>query len=186
MSFCCCIATHAGQFQGDSTRIAVGGDSGGGILAAAVTLIGRDRGGPVLTFQLLCCPLTDFRISTSSWKEYDGYMLYSKEFLIFRDFYFSHEKEQMLPYAAPSLAPDLHALPPALIITAECDPLRDGGEQYGQRLRDAGVPATVSRYAGMVHNFMHMSAIVPTQADQAFAEASGALRNAFAFLDDKR
>jgi acetyl esterase/lipase len=83
-------------------------------------------------------------------------------------------------YAAPSLAPDLHGLPPALVITAECDPLRDGGEEYGQRLLEVGVPATVSRYEGMVHGFMYMRNLVPQEAHQAFTEATHALRIAFA------
>ena len=108
-----------------------------------------------------------------------------EEFLIARDFYLSNEEEQSHPYAAPSLAPDLHGLPPALVITAECDPMRDGGETYGQRLLEAGVPATISRYDGMVHGFMAMRTIVPTQADQALAEAIDALRTAFATVDSK-
>ena len=80
----------------------------------------------------------------------------------------------------PYLQGNLHGLPPALIITAECDPLRDGGEQYGQRLSEAGVPATVSRYDGMLHGFMHMKTIVPDRADQALAEVSDVLRKVFA------
>ena len=106
-----------------------------------------------------------------------------EEFLIIRDFYVPGEEARLSPYAAPSLAPDLHGLPPALVITAECDPLRDGGEHYGQRLQEAGVPATVSRYNGMVHSFMHMRTLVP-QANQALDEAIYALRTAFAFTDN--
>jgi acetyl esterase len=135
--------------------------------------------GPALAFQLLLWPITDFRLTTSSWKEYDGYLMASQEFIIVRDRYLNNEEEQWHPYAAPLLAPDLHALSPALIITAECDPARDGGEQYGQRLLEAGVPATVSRYDGMVHGFMHYVTSVP-QANQSLAEASRALRTAFA------
>ena len=176
----CWTAAHAAQFRGDATRMAVGGDSGGGNLAAAVALMSRDRGGPALAFQLLLCPLTDFRVTTPSWKEYDGYMINKEEFLIFRDFYLSSIEEQAHPYASPLLAPDLHGLPPALIITAECDPLRDGGEQYGQRLLESDVPTTVSRYEGMVHNFMHMKALVPDVANRAFSEIGRALRGAFA------
>jgi len=182
----CWMATHAAQFQGDPARIAVGGDSGGGNLAAAIALMSRDRGGPALAFQLLLWPVTDFQLTTSSWKDYDGYMITGEEFLIFRDFYLTGEKEQSRPYAAPLLASDLYGLPPALIITAECDPLRDGGEQYGQRLLEAGVPATVSRYNGMAHGFMHLRTVVPTQANQAFSEASHALQTAFTSADNKK
>lgn len=175
----CWMAIHAAQLHGDPTRIAIGGDSGGGNLAAVVAHMVRDQGGPALTFQLLLCPCTDFRLTTSSWKEYDGYLMTSQEFIIGRDLYLNHEEEQSNPYAAPLLAPDLQGLPPALIITAEYDPLRDGGEQYGQRLLEAGVPATISRYDGMVHNFMHYVTSVP-QAKQALAQANHALRTAFA------
>jgi acetyl esterase len=173
------MAAHAAEFQGDPARIAVSGDSGGGHLAAATALMIRDRGGPNLLFQLLLWPLMDFRLTTSSWQDYDGYLIFSEEFLIFREIYFSNEAEQLHPYAAPSLAADLHGLPAALIITAECDPLRDGGEEYGQRLLEVGVPASVSRYEGMIHGFMYMRHLAPQKVEQAFAEVSDALRLAF-------
>jgi len=175
----CWMAAHAAELRGDPARIAVGGESGGGNFAAAIALISRDRGGPALVFQLLICPAADYRVTTPSWRDYDGYVIPRAEFLIVRDFYVPHEQEQSHPYAAPSLAPDLHGLPPALVITAECDPMRDGGEQYGQRLVEAGVPATVSRYDGMIHVFIHLNTLVP-QADQALTEAIFALRAAFA------
>src|SRR5437660_4575038 len=142
------MAAHAAAYRGDPARIAVSGDSGGGYLAAATALMIRDRGGPALVFQLLLWPSMDFRLTTASWKDYDGYLISSEEFRIFPEIYLPNEAEQSNPYAAPSLAPDLHGLPPALVITAECDPLRDGGEEYGQRLLEAGVPATISRYEG--------------------------------------
>jgi acetyl esterase len=176
----CWMAAHAAEFQGDPARIAVSGDSGGGYLAAATALMIRDRGGPALLFQLLLWPSMDFRLTTASWKDYDGYLISSEEFRIFPEIYLPNEAEQSNPYAAPSLAPDLHGLPPALVITAECDPLRDGGEEYGQRLLEAGVPATVSRYEGMIHGFMYMRDLVPQEAHQAFTEATHALRIAFA------
>lgn len=175
----CWMAAHATQFRGDSTRIAVGGDSGGGNFAAVIALMSRDRSGPTLLFQLLLVPVMDFRLTTPSWRDYDGYMMTKEEFLIARDFYLSNEEEQSHPYAAPLLAPDMHGLPPALIITAECDPVRDGGEYYGHRLLEAGVPTTISRYDGMAHGFMGMRALVP-QADQALSEAVQVLQAAFA------
>ena len=179
------MVTHAEEFHADPERIAVGGESGGGNFAAAIALMSRDWGGPMLTFQLLICPAADFRVTTASWKDYDGYMMNKKEFLIVRDFYAPTEEKRLHPYAAPSLAPDLHGLPPALVIIAECDPLRDGGELYGQRLLEAGVPATVSRYDGMVHSFMHLGSLVP-QANQALDEVIHALRAAFASVENKR
>jgi acetyl esterase len=169
------MTSNAPKLHGDPTRIAVGGESGGGNFAAAITLMSRDRGGPTLAFQLLICPAADFRVTTTSWKEFDGYMMNREEFLIVRDFYTPVEEERSDSYAAPSLASNLHALPPALIITAECDPLRDGGELYGQRLIEAGVPVTITRYDGMVHSFMHLGALVP-QANQALNEAIHALQ----------
>ena len=172
------MAVHAIDLNGDPTRIAVGGESGGANYAAAIALMSRDRGDPTLKFQLLICPAADFRVTTDSWKDYDGYMIPKEEFLIARDFYVPKEEDRLHPYAAPSLAPDLHALPPALIITAECDPMRDGGELYGQRLLEAGVPVTVSRYDGMIHGFMHLGRLVP-QANQALDEVIHALRTAF-------
>ncbi len=145
-------------------------------------LMSRDRGGPKLAFQLLICPAADFRVTTDSWKDYDGYIIPKEEFLIIRDFYTPSEEERLHPYAAPSLASNLHQLPPALIITAECDPMRDGGELYGQRLLEAGVPATVSRYDGMIHIFMHLGSMVP-QANLALDEVIHALRTVFARVD---
>jgi acetyl esterase len=179
------MAVNATKFQGDPTRIAVAGESGGANFAAAIALMSRDRGGPMLIFQLLICPAADFRVTTTSWKDYDGYIIKREEFFIVRDFYVPNEKERLNPYAAPSLALNLHQLPPALIITAECDPMRDGGELYGQRLQEAGVIATVSRYDGMIHIFMHLGNLV-SQANQALDEAIHALRTAFARVDYAR
>jgi acetyl esterase len=173
------MSVHATEVQGDPTRIAVGGESGGGNYAAAIALMSRDKGGPTLKFQLLICPAADFRVTTDSWKDYDGFMIPKVEFLIVRDFYVPKEEDRLHPYAAPSLAPDLQTLPPALIITAECDPMRDGGELYGHRLIEAGVPATVTRYDGMIHVFMHLGRLVP-QANQALDEVIHVLRSAFA------
>jgi len=175
----CWVAAHAAEFHGDSTRLAVGGDSGGGNFAVVVAQMVRDQGGPTLAFQLLLWPIADFQLTTPSWQAYDGYMMTRQGFIMARDLYLNHEDEQWQPYTAPLLAPDLHGLPPALIITAECDPVRDGGEQYGQRLLAAGVPASVARNAGMIHGFMHYVIALP-QARQALAEVSHALHTVFA------
>jgi acetyl esterase/lipase len=173
------MSVHATELLGDTERIAVGGESGGANIAAAVAIMSRNRGGPSLKFQLLICPAADFRITTDSWLDYDGYVILKEEFLLVSDYYVPKTEDRLNPYAAPSLAPDLQKLPAAYIITAECDPLRDGGELYGQRLIEAGVPATVVRYDGMIHIFMHLSSVVP-QADQALSKAIQALGAAFA------
>ncbi|HXZ06168.1 MAG TPA: alpha/beta hydrolase [Ktedonobacteraceae bacterium] len=178
------MSVHATEFRGDPMRIAVGGESGGGNYAAAIALMSRDRGGPALVFQLLICPAADFRVTTDSWKDYDGYIIPKEEFFIVRDFYVPKVEDRLHPYAAPSLAPDLHELPPALVITAECDPMRDGGELYGHRLLEAGVPATVTRYDGMIHGFMHLNSRV-AQANQALDEIIHALKTAFSYKENK-
>ncbi|MGZ3645956.1 MAG: alpha/beta hydrolase [Ktedonobacteraceae bacterium] len=177
------MAINATKLKGDPARIAVGGESGGGNLAAAIALMSRDRHGPLLAFQLLICPAADFRVDTTSWRDNDGYMMNMEDFLIVSDFYVPIEEERSNSYAAPSLASNLHALPPALIITAECDPLRDGGELYGKRLQEAGVPAIISRYDGMIHSFMHFGALIP-QANQALDEVIHALRTTFAGIEN--
>ncbi len=175
----CWLAEQTTLLGGDPARLAVCGASGGGNFAAAIALMCRDREGPPLCFQLLLVPALDFDLTTSSWQSYDGYMICSQEFLLVRNLYIPNIEERIHPYAAPLLAADLHSLPPALIITAECDPVRDGAERYGQRLRSAGVPATTSRYEGMVHGFMGMRTVVPQEAEAALKEASLALRTAF-------
>jgi acetyl esterase len=139
----------------------------------------RDRGGPSLCFQLLVVPILDFDPSAPSWQDYDGCMIYSQEFLLVCNLYAPNVSDQMHPYAAPLLAPDLHGLPPALIITAECDPVRDSGERYGRRLQEAGVSASMSRYDGVPHGFMGMRTLT-LLAEQTLDEAADALRRAFA------
>ncbi|GCF07530.1 alpha/beta hydrolase [Dictyobacter arantiisoli] len=175
----CWIAENAELFNADSERIAVGGDSAGGNLAAAVTQIIRDLGGPALAFQLLFYPLCDFRLSAPSWEELEHYFSSRATIARIRELYLNNEAEQLNPYASPLLAEDLSDLPPALIIIPEYDQLRDDGTLYGQKLQAAGVPVHISHYAGMIHGFMSMGAVVP-QAQQALSEASAALRTAFA------
>jgi acetyl esterase len=173
----CWIAEHAPEHNGDPAHLAVGGDSGGGNFAAALALMARDRGGPPLAFQLLLVPVLDFDVGAPSWREYDGYLATREEFLVARDLYLVYPEQQTQSYAAPALAPDLRGLPPALILTAECDPMRDSGERYGRRLQQAGVPVTISRYPGMVHAFMALGAVVPEAANGAFAEVAQTLRS---------
>src|SRR5439155_12753345 len=123
------VATHADQFQGDPARIAVGGDSAGGNLATVVALMARDRGVPKLVFQLMICPATDFRLNSLSMEKYsEGYNVTKQQMIWIRNNYLPNIVDITHPLASPLLAPDLSILPPALIITAEYDPLRDDGE----------------------------------------------------------
>ncbi len=173
-------AQHAARIDGDAERIAVGGDSAGGNLAAAVALMARDRGGPSLVFQLLVYPVTARDFDTSSYQQNaDGYGLSRDSMQWYWDHYLQNHADASHPYAAPLVAQNLKGLPPALVITAEYDPLRDEGEAYAKRLQAAGVPTTCTRYDGMIHGFFGMSAVLD-KGKQAVAEACAALRQAFA------
>ena len=173
------IAQNAAGINADPNKIAVGGDSAGGNLAAAVALKARDQGGPSLALQLLVYPVTARDFSTGSYRQNaDGYSLTTDGMKWFWDHYLSNDADAGNPYAAPSAAKDLNGLPPALVITAEFDPLRDEGEAYAQRLKAAGVVTTSSRYDGMIHGFFGMPAVID-KGKQAISEASSALRVAF-------
>lgn len=171
------VDEHAQGLGGDRHRMAVAGDSAGGNLSALVALRSRDEGGPRLAFQLLVYPATDLTCSFPSHAENaQGYLLTSDAIAWFLDHYID-EGDRKRPDASPHFAEDVSGLPPALVITAEFDPLRDEGEAYAERLRAAGVPATATRYPGMIHAFFNMDAILP-QAGQAIDEAATALRAA--------
>ena len=171
---------NASSINGDPTRLAVGGDSSGGNLAAAMSLMVADRGGPKIALQLLVYPVTDVNCNTVSYGENaEGYALTKTAMQWYWDQYLSGKEDAANPYAAPILAKSLAGQPPALVITAEFDPLRDEGEAYAKRLQEAGVDATATRYDGMIHGFFGMGAVVD-KGQQAVDEASAALRNAFA------
>jgi acetyl esterase len=177
----CWVAENAGSSNGDPTRLAIGGDSAGGNLTAVVSLMARDRGSPPLVFQLLIYPVTDYHTpGTPSYQENaEGYFLTRDDMIWFWNHYLNDESEAKHPYASPLQAPDLSNLPPALVITAEFDPLRDEGERYAERLRKAGVPVVLKRYDGMIHGFFGMYAMVD-RSKEANAEAAEALHAAFA------
>ncbi len=169
---------HAAEINGNPTRLAIGGDSAGGNLTAVVAQMARDRGGPKLVFQLLIYPATDFTFSGPSITENaDGYFLTADDMHWFTHHYLRDEADKKNPLASPMQASDLSHLPPALIITAQYDPLRDEGETYGKRMQAAGVPVIISRYDGMIHGFFGF----PFDASKrAIDEAGKALRAAFA------
>jgi len=171
------VAQHAAELNGDPARIALGGDSAGGNLTAVVAQMARDRDGPPLIFQLMIYPATNFKAKTASKaSNAQGYVLTYEDMLWFTNHYLKSEEDKQNPLASPMLAANLRGLPPALIVTAEYDPLRDEGEQYGERLKEAGVPVTISRYNGMTHGFLSMPF---DQGKKAMAEMSAALRAAF-------
>jgi acetyl esterase len=174
------VAANAHTFNGDASRLAVGGDSAGGGLSAVVAQQARDEGGPGLCFQLLVYPVTDYGFDTPSYRENaDGYLLTRNLMAWFWGHYLRGEPDGSSAKASPSRAPDLHGLPPALVITAEFDPLRDEGEAYASQLRDAGAAVSLKRYDGMIHGFFGLSGVL-AQGEHAVAEAATELRRAFA------
>ncbi len=178
------VAQHTSSIHGDPKRIAVGGDSAGGNLAAVVTLMAKEKGGPTLVYQMLVYPATDYFIpGTDSIRENaTGYYLTRDAMVWFWTHYANSEEDAHNPYMAPLRAKDLHGLPPALVITAEYDPLRDEGEMYAARLREAGVSVTATRYNGMIHSFFNLGSIMD-QGKVAIAEAAAALHATFATQD---
>ena len=151
------VAEHAEELGVDPARLAVGGDSAGGNLAAAVTLLAKQRGGPPLVAQLLVYPNTCFGADTPSLRENDDPSMFNRRSVAwYWAHYLSSPSDGSDPLASPLLAADHAGLPPALVITAEYDPLRDEAEQYAQRLAEAGVPTELSRYDGMMHGFFLM------------------------------
>jgi acetyl esterase len=175
------VAANAAAIGGDPKRIAIGGDSAGGNLTAVVALMARDRGGPALAFQLLVYPVTDApSAGTASYRDNaEGYFLTAKMMDWFWNHYCGKSADLGDPYLCPLRAKSLKSLPPALVITAEFDPLRDEGEAYAARLREAGNRATLTRYPGMIHGFFGMGGLL-TKARTATKEAADALRAALA------
>jgi len=173
-------AEHGGEIGGDRKRLAVGGDSAGGNLAAAVAQAAGRDGGPKLAFQWLIYPAVDFTADNASLRDNaEGYLLTKAAIDWTLAQYTDNPGEAQDPRASPGLERDLAGLPPALVQTAEFDPLRDEGEAYGEALKGAGVPVEIIRYDGMVHGFMRMGALVDRAAD-ALDDGAAALRNAFA------
>lgn len=173
------VMQNAASINADPSKIAVGGDSAGGNLATAVCLMSRDRSGPPLGFQLLVYPVTDCNFATESYSSNaEGYQLSRDGMVWYWNHYLQSDADASNPYAAPLQAQDLGGLPPAIVITAEFDPLRDEGEAYARRLEGAGVPTTCTRYDGMIHGFFGMAAAVD-KGKQAIDQAASMLKAAF-------
>jgi acetyl esterase len=170
---------HAAKLDIDPRRIAVGGDSAGAALATAVAIIAKREAGPAIAFQLLLYPVTDLRsFDTPSYKENaEGYYLTLASMVWFRDHYLSSVEQRSEPLASPLGCTELHGLPPALVITAEHDPLRDEGEAYARALQAAGVRCKLTRYDGAIHAFVSMYAYLDV-GKAALGEAAAAVREA--------
>jgi acetyl esterase len=174
------VAANAASINVDPARIAVGGDSAGGNLAAVTAQMARERGGPRLVFQLLVYPVTDGACDSTSYRDNaDGYLLTKDMMLWFWNHYVRNPEDRFNPMASPLRAHSLEGLPPALVQTAEFDPVRDEGEAYAARLMEAGVPVRLTRYDGMIHGFFGMASVTD-RAAIAIDEAAAALRSAFA------
>ena len=175
------VHANAAEIGVDPQRLAVGGDSAGGNLAACVAYGAREQAMP-LVLQLLVYPVVDADFERASYVDNaEGFLLTSDAMRFYWDLYVPDPGQRTDPLVAPIHAVDLSGLAPALIITAEFDPLRDEAEAYGEALRAAGVDATTKRYAGMIHAFFHMETEAPVaEVAAAAGEAIAALRQAFA------
>jgi acetyl esterase len=160
------VSANAGDIGGDPTRIAVGGDSAGGNLAAIVAWRAAREGGPALRHQLLVYPVTDLTLSHPSIDENgEGYLLTKDGMVWFVGHYLGPTGEPKDPLASPLYADDLSGAAPATVLTAEFDPLRDEGEAYADRLSAAGVPTEMVRFDGMIHGFFALGAAVDAAGD---------------------
>ena len=173
------VSRHAASLGADATRLAVGGDSAGGNLAAVVSILARDRKGPSIALQLLVYPVTDRDFDRPSYRTYgEGHFLSSDMMKWFFANYATPETEsdwRMQPLRAESLAD----LPPAHVMVAECDPLHDEGHAYAERLRAHGVHVTFVEYPGMIHGFFTFPAVIDG-GRKAIADAGAVLREALA------
>ncbi|MDG4757885.1 alpha/beta hydrolase [Micromonospora sp. WMMD710] len=175
------IARHADRLGADPGRLAVGGDSAGGNLAAAVTLLCR-ADGPALAAQLLVYPNTDQSGAPAGPVGDDSTLFNRHSVAWYRTHYLTDPAQARDPLASPLLADDLSGLPPALVVTAELDPLCAEGQRYAERLREAGVPTRLAHYPQMIHGFFAMPGVF-TDGRRAQAGAAAFLREHFGLPD---
>lgn len=172
-------AENAADLGIDAERIAIGGDSAGGNLAAAVAISNRENEGPFLCHQLLVYPVVDSRRNTPSYQQNgEGYFLSAAAMKWFWDMYLNDESDGENQLASPIRADDLTDLPPATVVTAEFDPLRDEGEAYAEQLAAAGVPVDSRRWDGIIHGFFGMGDMLP-KGKEAISYAAARLRESF-------
>ena len=172
------VAENGAEIGADGSRMAVAGDSAGGNLSAVVSQMARDKGGPAIAAQVLHVPVTDHNYSYPSYTENaEGKLLTRASMVWFWDHYLPNAEAGQEAYASPIKAADLSGLAPALIQTAELDPLRDEGEAYGAAIEAAGGDVTVHRYDGVVHDPFMMFAVIPTGVE--------CLKEAAAFINER-
>ncbi|WP_408010411.1 alpha/beta hydrolase [Pseudalkalibacillus sp. A8] len=174
------VSDHAEELSADKNRIAVGGDSAGGNLAAVVSYLSIVRDTPFIKYQILFYPSIGYE-RTASYEQFDeGFNLDKSTMSWFRTHYLDDSNDMMNPLAAPILIPDetTKDLPPAYILTAECDPLRDGGENYADKLKKAGVETKYACYPGMIHGFLCMTEPLD-DGRRAISEAAKVLKTRF-------
>jgi acetyl esterase/lipase len=167
------VAEHAGELGADGTRIAVAGNSVGGNMTAALSLMSKDRSGPKISYQVLLIPATDASVDTRSYHEYGTGRFLSRAFMKYGwDLYAPDAKTRDNPYVSPlrASANELKGLPPALVITAENDPLRDEGEAYARKMKAAGVSVDAVRYNGTIHDFVALNALRRVPSTEAAIE----------------
>jgi len=173
----CWIADHALELGGDAARLAIGGDSAGGNFAAIICLRARDEDGPRLAFQLLIYPATDFEMKSASQRTFaDGFLLTRANQMWFHRQYLSVQHDLTDWRLSPAHAADHSRLPPAYILTAQFDPLRDEGEDYAAKLLRSSVPVAAWRIPGQIHGFITMGRVIKA-ADTAIKVLSQALAN---------
>jgi acetyl esterase len=173
----CWIADNARQLGGDAARLAVGGDSAGGNLSAVICLRARDEDGPQIAFQLLIYPATDFEMKSASQRTFaEGYLLTRANQLWFHRLYLGGRQDLTDWRLSPAHAADHSRLPPAYVLTAQFDPLRDEGEDYAAKLLRSGVPVGAWRIAGQIHGFITMGGLIKA-AHVAIDELGRALKD---------
>ncbi|MFF2528036.1 alpha/beta hydrolase [Brevibacillus sp. NPDC058079] len=158
------VSENASSINGSASDLVVGGDSAGGNLSAVLSLLAKDQNGPAIKAQVLIYPVTDMRFDTPSYMEFqEGFGLNRDLMLWFSNHYINHEYDKGNPYVAPLSARDLSNLPPAIVITAECDVLRNEGMAYAERLKNAGVKVEAVCEKGLVHGYFTNMAVFPEQ-----------------------
>ncbi len=174
------VAENGAQYGLDTARMMLAGDSAGGTLATVTAARIRDEGGPAIAHQLLIYPGTDMVTDFPSAREFgEGYFLDRDFSELCLNAYLPDSADRAHPWASPSRAAELSGLPAATIMTAECDPLRDGGRLYARQLQDAGIAAEYIEYPGVFHGFASMFGTI-AEADQAVEKAGDVIRRTFA------